>query len=54
MYLCNFSCGMKGVAKRRVVVVDAAGNVTYTEETVNPGVQVNFAVLKEGLRNFKS
>ncbi|MCW3119329.1 MAG: hypothetical protein JWM28_3411, partial [Chitinophagaceae bacterium] len=26
------------------------GTVAYTEETANPGVQVNFAALKEALQ----
>ncbi|HVM87074.1 MAG TPA: redoxin domain-containing protein [Puia sp.] len=50
MYHCNFACGIKGVAKRGVVVIDKSGNVAYAEETANPGKQVNFAALKEALR----
>ena len=30
-----------GVASRGVVVIDGTGTVAYTEETANPGVQVN-------------
>lgn len=50
MYFCNFVCDIKGVAKRGVIVVDGSGTVVYTEETANPGVQVNFAALKEVLK----
>jgi peroxiredoxin len=50
MYHCNFICGIRGVAKRGVVVVDKKGIVAYSEETVNPGTQVNFQALKEALK----
>jgi peroxiredoxin len=50
MYFCNFACDIKGVAKRGVIVVDSSGKIAYTEETANPGVQVNFAALKEALQ----
>jgi peroxiredoxin len=50
MYFCNFVCDIKGVAKRGVIVVNGDGIITYTEETANPGVQVNFAALKEALK----
>jgi peroxiredoxin len=50
MYHCNFILGIKGVAKRGVVVIDKNGVVAYTEETPNPGVQVNFDKLKEALK----
>ena len=53
MYHCNFALGIKGVAKRGVVVVDAGGTIVYTEETANPGTQVNFAALKEVLTKLK-
>lgn len=53
MYHCNFAFGMKGVAKRGVIVVNASGNIAYAEETANPGVQVNFAALKEALQKLK-
>lgn len=53
MYHCNFACGIKGVAKRGVIVIDASGNIAYTEETANPGVQVNFASLKAALEKLK-
>ncbi|HEX5024625.1 MAG TPA: redoxin domain-containing protein [Agriterribacter sp.] len=53
MYHCNFTLGIKGVAKRGVVVVDAGGTIAYTEETANPGTQVNFAALKEVLTKLK-
>jgi peroxiredoxin len=54
MYYCNFICGIKGVAKRGVVVIDANGMVAYSEETMIPGAQVNFAALKEALGKLKS
>ena len=50
MYHCNFICGIKGVAKRGVVVIDKNGMVVYSEETANPGTQVNFTKLKEALQ----
>ncbi|HET6996300.1 MAG TPA: redoxin domain-containing protein [Chitinophagaceae bacterium] len=50
MYHCNFICGIRGVAKRGVVVIDKNGIVAYSEETVNPGTQVNFPALKEVLQ----
>jgi peroxiredoxin len=50
MYHSNFSCGIRGVAKRGVVLIDKNGLVAYTEETANPGTQVNFAALKEALK----
>jgi peroxiredoxin len=53
MYHCNFICGIKGVAKRGVVVIDKEGLVAYSEETVNSGTQVNFAALKEALGKLK-
>jgi peroxiredoxin len=49
MYQVNFAFGMKGVAKRGVVLIDKDGIVQYSEETANPGVQVNFDALKEAL-----
>jgi peroxiredoxin len=54
MYHCNFSCDIKGVAKRGVIVIDAAGTVAYTEETANPGTQVNFDALKGALVKLKA
>jgi peroxiredoxin len=53
MYHCNFSMGIKGVAKRGVIVIGADGLLAYTEETANPGVQVNFDALKEALKQIK-
>ncbi|MES1222187.1 MAG: redoxin domain-containing protein [Bacteroidota bacterium] len=53
MYHCNFICDIKGVAKRGVIVVDGSGTIAYTEETANPGTQVNFAALKEVLQKLK-
>lgn len=49
-YLENFSLGYKGVAKRGVVVIDENGTVIYSEETANPGVQINFDALKNALK----
>jgi len=53
MYFCNFAFGMRGVAKRGVIVIDGSGNIAYAEETANPGVQVNFVALKEALQQLK-
>ena len=53
MYHCNFAAGMKGVAKRGVVVIDKDGVVQYAEETANPGVQVNFDALKAAVGKLK-
>jgi peroxiredoxin len=53
MYHCNFICGIKGVAKRGVVVIDKNGMVVYSEETVNTGTQVNFRALKDALQKLK-
>jgi len=50
MYFPNFACGMKGVAKRGVVVVDRNGKIAYSEETASPGTQVNFQALEEALK----
>lgn len=50
MYLCNFACDIKGVAKRGVTVIDKNGIIAYAEETANPGVAVNYAALKEALK----
>jgi len=50
MYHCNFTCGIRGVAKRGVAVIDKEGKIYYTEETENPGTQVNFAALHEVLK----
>jgi peroxiredoxin len=50
MYHCNFLCGVKGVAKRGVVVIDPSGVVAYSEETAQTGIQVNFTALKEALQ----
>lgn len=53
MYQVNFAFGMKGVAKRGVVVVNKEGNIAYAETTVNPGVQVNFEALNKVLAELK-
>lgn len=49
MYHCNFSCDIKGVARRGVIVIDASGTIAYVEETPHPGQQVDFAALKSAL-----
>ena len=43
----NFAFGMKGVSKRAVFVVNKEGVIVYSEETANPGVQINFDGVKE-------
>jgi len=53
MYLENFALGMKGVAKRGVVLIDKDGVVQYTETTPSPGDQVNFDALKAALEKLK-
>ena len=53
MYQVNFAAGLKGVAKRGVVVVDKNGVIQYTETTANPGVQVNFDALKAAVEKLK-
>lgn len=50
MYFPNFAFGLKGVAKRGVVVVGKDGNIAYAEETANPGAQVNFEALKAAIQ----
>ena len=53
MYHCNFAAGMKGVAKRGVVVVDKNGVIQYVEATPTPGDQVNFEALNAALEKLK-
>ncbi|HLP49376.1 MAG TPA: redoxin domain-containing protein [Chitinophagales bacterium] len=53
MYQEDFALGLKGVAKRGVVVIDKEGVIQYTETTANPGVQVNFDALKEAIEKLK-
>jgi|ERR1043165_4544109 peroxiredoxin len=53
MYHCNFAAGMKGVAKRGVVVVDKDGVIQYVEVTPSPGDQVNFEGLKAAVEKLK-
>ena len=53
MVQADFALGMKGVAKRGVVVVDKNGVIQYTETTENPGVQVNFDALNAALEKLK-
>jgi glutaredoxin-dependent peroxiredoxin len=54
MYHCNFICGIKGVAKRGVVVIGKNGMVAYSEETATTGTQVNFAALKDALQKLNN
>ena len=53
MYNCNFAFGIKGVAKRGVVVIDKEGVIQYVEVTPSPGDQVNFDGLKAALEKLK-
>ncbi|HEX4849916.1 MAG TPA: hypothetical protein VFV08_03870, partial [Puia sp.] len=53
MYHANFICGIRGVAKRGVALVDPLGKIAYAEETANPGTQINFAALKDALEKLK-
>ena len=53
MYLENFALGMKGVAKRGVVLIDKDGVIQYAEQTPSPGDQVNFEALKAALEKLK-
>jgi peroxiredoxin len=54
MYHCNFILGLKGVAKRGVLVINKNGLIAYSEETPNPSVQVNFSRIKETLDNLRA
>ena len=47
VYLENFAFGMIGVSKRAAFVINKEGVIVYSEETANPGVQVNFEAIKE-------
>ncbi len=49
----NFAFGMRGVSKRAAFVIDKEGMIVYSEETPNPGVQVNFAAIKEAVEKLK-
>ena len=42
----NFAFGMRGVSKRAAFVINKAGEIVYSEETANPGVQVSFDAIK--------
>lgn len=53
MYHCNFSCGIRGVAKRGAIIIDKNGMIAYSEETANTGTQVNFIALKKALSSLK-
>jgi peroxiredoxin len=53
MYHSNFAMGMKGVAKRGVVLIDKAGLIQYVEVTPTLGDQIDFAALKAALNNLK-
>lgn len=48
-YLEDFVFGYHGVSKRGVVVVNKKGDIVYSQETENPGVQVDFPALKAAL-----
>jgi peroxiredoxin len=45
----QFVHGMNGVANRSVFVIDKNGVIKYVEVTENPGVQINFAALKNAV-----
>jgi len=49
----NFALGMKGVAKRGVVVIDKNGVIQYVEVTPSPGDQVNFEALNAAVEKLK-
>jgi peroxiredoxin len=49
MLLENFAFGMKGVSKRGAFVINKEGVIVYSEETANPGVQINFDAIKEAV-----
>lgn len=53
IYLENFAFGMKGVSKRAAFVIDKEGTIVYSEETANPGVQVNFEAIKAAVEKLK-
>ena len=53
MYNEKFALGMIGVAKRGAVVIDKEGTIVYSEETANPGVQVNFDAIKAAVEGLK-
>jgi peroxiredoxin len=46
MLMENFAFGMKGVSKRGAFVINKEGVIAYSEETANPGVQVDFDAIK--------
>jgi peroxiredoxin len=46
MLIENFAFGMRGVSKRGVFVINKEGAIVHSEETENPGVQVNFDAVK--------
>ena len=45
--------GMKGVAKRAAFVIDATGNIAYSEECPTPGDLPNFEAIKACLQSLK-
>ncbi len=53
MVQAEFVLGIKGVARRGVVVVDKNGIIQYVEATPSPGDQVNFEALKKALEGLK-
>ena len=48
MLMENFAFGMKGA-----FVIDKEGTIVHSEETANPGVQVNFDAIKEAVEKLK-
>jgi peroxiredoxin len=49
----NFAFGMKGVSKRAAFMINKEGVIVYSEETANPGVQVNFEAIKAAAEGLK-
>ena len=49
----NFAFGMKGVSKRAAFVINKDGIIVHSEETANPGVQVNFDAIKAAVEGLK-
>jgi len=49
----NFAFGMKGVSKRAAFVINKEGVIVHSEETPNPGVQVNFEAIKAAAEKLK-
>lgn len=53
MYQVNFAAGMRGVAKRGVMVVDKEGVIQYVHVSPTPGDQIHFEDLKAALAKLK-